>query len=65
MCNKVILEKSGTLNFIADCYKNRESCYNAVDNHFHALQFVPDFYQEQVVLQITSINSLITYFLIL
>ena len=42
MCDKVILENSGTLNFIPDCYKNQKSCYNTVDNHFHALEFVPD-----------------------
>ena len=47
MCDKVILENSGTLNFIPDCYKNQKSCYNTVDNHFHALEFVPNCYKTQ------------------
>ena len=29
------------LRFIPDCYKNQKMCDKAVDNHFHALEFVP------------------------
>ena len=33
MCDKAILENSGTLKFIPDCYKNQEMCNSAVDNY--------------------------------
>ena len=40
MCDKAILENSGTLKFLPDCYKNQQLCDKAVDNHPHPLEFV-------------------------
>ena len=41
-CEKSLLENSGTLNFIPDCYQNQEMCNKAVDNYPHSLEFVPE-----------------------
>ena len=32
MCDKAILENSGTLKSVTGCYKNQEKCNKAVDN---------------------------------
>ena len=47
MCDKVILENGGTLNFVLHCYKNQEIFNKAVDNYLHALHFVPDCFMTQ------------------
>ena len=44
-CDKAILENSGTLNSVPDCYKNQEMCNKAVDNCRHALELVPEWYK--------------------
>ena len=41
MCDKSILENSGTLKSVPDCCKNQEMCSKSVDNYPHALEFVP------------------------
>ena len=46
MCNKAILENSGTLNFVFDSSKQK-MCNQTVDNYAHALEFVPDCYKTQ------------------
>ena len=33
MCDKAILENSGTLNYVPDCYKNQEMCNKAVEGN--------------------------------
>ena len=40
MCYKAILENSGMLKSVPNCYKNQEMCNKAVDNYPHALEFV-------------------------
>ena len=47
MLYKGILENSGTLNSVADCYKNQEMCNKIVDNYPHTLEFVPESYETQ------------------
>ena len=47
ICNKAFLENGGTLNPIADCYRNQEMCNKAVDNYPHLLGFVPKCYTTQ------------------
>ena len=42
MCDEAILENSGTLKCVPDCYKNQEICNEAVDNYRHALQSVSE-----------------------
>ena len=42
MRDKVILENTGTLKSVPDCYKNKIMFYKAVDNYAHALDFVPE-----------------------
>ena len=50
MCNKVILENSGTLEQSAtDCYRNQQMCDKIVDNYPHTLNFVPDCYKTQEI----------------
>ena len=46
MCDKTILENSGTLNSVSDSYKNQKICNQAVDNYSHILEFVPNCYNE-------------------
>ena len=41
MREKAILENSGTLMSVPDCYKNQEMCNKAIDNYPHALELVP------------------------
>ena len=33
MCDKAILETSGTLNYVPDCYKNQQMCNKAVEGN--------------------------------
>ena len=40
MCDKAILENSGMLKSVPDCYKNQEMCNKAVDIYPYALEFV-------------------------
>ena len=47
--HKAILENSGTLKPVPDCYKNQTMCNKAVDNYAHALESVPDCYNTQEV----------------
>ena len=42
MCDKAILENSGILKSVRDCYKNQKMCDKAVDNYPQALYFVPE-----------------------
>ena len=42
MCNKVIRENSGMLEFVIDCYKNENMCNKGVNNFAHALNFFSD-----------------------
>ena len=42
MCDKAILENSGTLKSGPDRYKYQKMCNKAVDNYSHALEFVPE-----------------------
>ena len=41
MCDKSIIENGETLKSVPDCYKNQEICNKVVENHPHALKFVP------------------------
>ena len=43
MCHKGILGNGETLKFLPDCYQIHEMCIKAVDDYFHALEFVPKF----------------------
>ena len=47
MCEKAILENSGTLKSVPDCYKNQEMCIKAVNNYPNSLEFVPECYDTQ------------------
>ena len=47
MCDKAILEYDGTLESLLDFYQNQQMCDKAIDNHPHALRFVPDCYMTQ------------------
>ena len=47
MCDKAILENSGTLESVPDRYKTQEMCNKAFDNYAHALKFVYDCYKIQ------------------
>ena len=47
MCDKAILENSGTLKSVPHGCKNQEMCNKAVDNYSHALEFVPECYKTQ------------------
>ena len=47
MCDKAILQNSGALKSVPDCYKNHEMCNKAVDNYPHALELVPKCYKTQ------------------
>ena len=42
MWDKAILENSGTLKSVPDCYKNQEMCNKEVDDYPHTLEFVPE-----------------------
>ena len=43
MCDKAILENGGTLSYkVPECYKNRNTCNQAIDIYANVLQFVPD-----------------------
>ena len=54
MCDKAILESRGTLKSVPGCYKNQEMCKKAVDNHPHALEFVPEcFLTQKRVIKLT------------
>ena len=35
MCDRALLENSGTLKSIWECYKNQEICSKTVDNYMH------------------------------
>ena len=37
MCDKAVLGNGGTLNSVADCYKNHEMFNKVIDNYRHAL----------------------------
>ena len=43
MCHKGILGNGETLKSLPDCYQIHEMCNKAVDDYFHALEFVPKF----------------------
>ena len=47
MCNKAILENSGTLKSVPYRYKNRKMCNKAVENYPRVLEFVPECYKTQ------------------
>ena len=47
MCNQAILENSGTLNYVPDCYENQEMYQKAVDNYPNASEFVPECFMTQ------------------
>ena len=47
MCNKAILEDSGTLKSVPYCYNNREMSNKAVENYLHVLEFDPKCYKTQ------------------
>ena len=49
ICDKAILENSGTLKSVPDCYKNQETCNKAVENYPHALEFVRKCYNTQKI----------------
>ena len=40
MCDKDILENSGTLQSVPDCFKNKQICDKAVSTHPFTIQFV-------------------------
>ena len=44
MCYKVILENGGTLNYVPDYYKIKDSNKVVVDNYVHTLEILPDCY---------------------
>ena len=45
LCNKVILENSGTLMSVSDCYRNL--LHKGDDNYHHALEFASEFFITQ------------------
>ena len=45
MCDKVILENSGTLESVADHCKYQQICDKALEDHLHVLEFVPECYK--------------------
>ena len=45
MCDKVILENSGTLMFVPNCQKNKKICNKAIGNYTHTLEFDPGCYK--------------------
>ena len=45
MCDKVIIESDGELEFIPNCYKDKKMCNKAVDNYSHALRYVSNCYK--------------------
>ena len=47
MCDKAILENSGTSKSVPDCYKDQEMYNKAVGSYPHALEFVPKCYKTQ------------------
>ena len=47
MCDKAILENGGTLESVSDCYKNQKMCNKVVDNYYHALEFVLEYYKSK------------------
>ena len=42
MCEKAILENSGTLKSVPDCSENQEMCNKPVENCPHAVEIVPE-----------------------
>ena len=42
MCYKVVLESGGTLNYVPDYYKIKDSNKVVVDNYVHTLEILPD-----------------------
>ena len=45
LCNKVIVENSGTLMSVSDCYRNL--LHKGDDNYHHALEFASEFFITQ------------------
>ena len=56
MCYKVILENGGTLNYVPDYYKIKDSNKVVVDNYVHTLEILPDCYNTKKMCN-TAINT--------
>ena len=54
MCDKVVLENSGTLKYVPDCYKIQKMCNKVVPRYFIVFDSIPYQYKIQEICELVG-----------